>query len=39
MQSKRDTMETRIPKGRTLRIQDGKGLELSVVAGRLGRVP
>jgi hypothetical protein len=33
MESKRATMETRIPKGRTLRIQDGKGLELSVVAG------
>jgi hypothetical protein len=35
MESKRDTMETRIPKGRTLRIQDGKGLELNVIAGCL----
>jgi hypothetical protein len=30
-----DTMETRIPKGRTLRIQDGKGLELKVMSGSL----
>lgn len=29
------TMETMIPKGRTLRIQDGKGLELKVVSGSL----
>jgi hypothetical protein len=35
MTSQVDTMETTIPKGRTLRIQDGKGLELSVVAGCL----
>jgi hypothetical protein len=35
MESKRDMMETRIPRGRTLRIQDGKGLELNVVAGCL----
>jgi hypothetical protein len=30
-----DVIETTIPKGRTLRIQDGKGLELKVVSGRL----
>lgn len=30
-----DVIETTIPKGRTLRIQDGKGLELKVVAGSL----
>jgi hypothetical protein len=30
-----DVIETTIPKGRTLRIQDGKGLELKVVTGRL----
>jgi hypothetical protein len=30
-----DVIETTIPKGRTLRIQDGKGLELEVVAGSL----
>ena len=35
MTSQVDAMETTIPKGRTLRIQDGKGLELNVVAGCL----
>lgn len=30
-----EMIETTIPKGRTLRIQDGKGLALKVVAGRL----
>jgi hypothetical protein len=35
MESKLDVMETTIPKGRTLRIQDGKGFDLEVVAGCL----
>ena len=35
MTSQVDTMETTIPKGRTLRIQDGKGLDLQVVGGCL----
>ena len=35
MTSKVDMMETKIPKGRTVRIQDGKGLDLTVVAGSL----
>ena len=35
MERTTDVMETTIPKGRTLRIQDGKGLELKVVAGSL----
>ena len=35
MTSQADAMETTIPKGRTLRIQDGEGLELNVVAGCL----
>ena len=35
MTNKVDVMETTIPKGRTLRIQDGKGLDLTVVAGKL----
>lgn len=30
-----NVIETTIPKGRTLRIQDGKGLELNVVTGSL----
>ena len=35
MESKVNTMETTIPRGRTLRIQDGKGFDLEVIAGRL----
>jgi Protein of unknown function (DUF2917) len=35
MTSKVDMMETKIPKGRTVRIQDGMGLDLMVVAGSL----
>ena len=35
MTNKVEMMETTIPKGRTLRIQDGKGLDLTVVAGKL----
>jgi hypothetical protein len=35
MESKLDVMETTIAKGRTLRIQDGKGFDLEVVAGCL----
>ena len=35
MTNKVEMMETTIPKGRTLRIQDGKGLDLTVVAGSL----
>jgi hypothetical protein len=35
MERTTDTMETVIPKGRTLRIQDGKGVELKVVTGSL----
>jgi hypothetical protein len=35
MESKLDVMETTIPKGRTLRIQDGKNFEIKVVAGQL----
>lgn len=35
MNSKTETMETTIPKGRTVRIQDGKGLALTVVTGSL----
>lgn len=35
MTSKVEMMETTIPKGRTVRIQDGKGLELKVVTGSL----
>ncbi len=33
--AKFEVMETTIPKGRTLRIQDGKGFDLKVVAGCL----
>src|SRR5262245_23494315 len=35
MTNKVEMMETTIPKGRTLRIQDGKGLDLTVVLGSL----
>ena len=35
MERTTDTLEMTIPKGRTLRIQDGKGLELEVIAGTL----
>jgi hypothetical protein len=35
MESMLDVMETTIPRGRTLRIQDGKGFDLKVVAGCL----
>ncbi len=35
MESMLDVMETTIPRGRTLRIQDGKGFSLKVVAGCL----
>ena len=35
MESMLDVMETTIPRGRTLRIQDGKGFDLEVVAGCL----
>jgi len=35
MERTTDVMETTIPKGRTLRIRDGKGLELKVVTGSL----
>ena len=35
MERTTEMMETAIPKGRTLRIQDGKGLELKVVTGSL----
>ena len=35
MTSKVEMMETTIPKGRTVRIQDGKGLDLTVVTGSL----
>jgi len=35
MTSKVEMMETTIPKGHTVRIQDGKGLDLTVVAGSL----
>jgi hypothetical protein len=35
MESMLDVMETTIPRGRTLRIRDGKGLDLKVVAGCL----
>ena len=35
MNSKVETMDTTLPKGRTLRIQDGKGVDLTVVAGCL----
>jgi hypothetical protein len=39
MNSKADTMETTIPKGRTLRILDGKGLDLREwVRGIRGRI-
>lgn len=35
MNSKVEMMETRIPKGRTLHMQDGQGLDLQVVSGCL----
>ena len=35
MNTKVETIETVLPKGRTLRIQDGKGLDLTVVTGCL----
>ena len=35
MNSKTEMMQTAIPKGRTVRIQDGKGLELTVATGTL----
>jgi hypothetical protein len=35
MERKIEMMETVIPQGRTLRIQDGKGLEFKVIAGCL----
>ena len=35
MNSKTEMMQTAIAKGRTVRIQDGKGLELTVVTGTL----
>jgi Protein of unknown function (DUF2917) len=35
METKFDVMETTIPKGRTLQIQDGKNFEVRVVAGQL----
>jgi hypothetical protein len=35
MERSTDVMETTIPKGRTLRIQDGKDLDLKVVSGCL----
>jgi len=35
MERTTDVMETTIPKGRTLRIRDGKGLEIKVVTGTL----
>ena len=35
MERMMQTMEMTVPQGRTLRIQDGKGLDLHVVAGRL----
>jgi hypothetical protein len=35
MESMLDVMETTIPRGRTLRIQDGKGFDLKVVVGCL----
>jgi len=35
MNSKTEMMQTAIPKGRTVRIQDGKGLELTAVTGTL----
>jgi hypothetical protein len=35
MERTTEMMETAIPKGRTLRIRDGKGLELKVVSGSL----
>src|SRR5262245_30268670 len=35
MNTKTDAMETTIPKGRTLRIQDGKGFDLQVITGCL----
>ena len=35
MNSKTEMMQTAIRKGRTVRIQDGKGLELTVVTGTL----
>jgi hypothetical protein len=35
MERTTEMMETMVPKGRTLRIQDGKGLELKVVSGSL----
>jgi hypothetical protein len=35
MERTTDTMETTIPNRRTLRIRDGKGLELKVVSGSL----
>ncbi|HLB13959.1 MAG TPA: DUF2917 domain-containing protein [Burkholderiales bacterium] len=35
MESMLDVMETTIPRGRTLRIRDGKGFSLKVVAGCL----
>jgi hypothetical protein len=35
MERTTDTMEMTVPKGRTLRIQDGKGLEVQVLSGTL----
>jgi hypothetical protein len=35
MNNKVDMMETKIPKGRTLRIRDGKGVDLTVAGGCL----
>jgi hypothetical protein len=36
MESMVDVMETTIPRGRTLRIQDGTGFDLEVIAVRPG---
>ena len=35
MERMMQTVEMTVPQGRTLRVQDGKGLDLHVVAGRL----
>jgi hypothetical protein len=35
METRLDVIETTIPRGRTLRIQDGKGFDLKIVAGCL----
>jgi hypothetical protein len=39
MEGMRDVMETKIPRGRTLRILDGQGFDLEVVTGCLWITP